>query len=250
MKTQILIVESDLASAVSTFFAHLEGGNFRSYRFVNTYSLAHALAVKPYEEILTDTNMNFPDGKPIVLIARILGHSQFKQIRGTDFFREVFALDNEVSLGRHFFLGTTEENLQNIRKKLNLDYPKVLVAGHLDPGFVSRENPDISYFIDEIAKSGANIVWVGLGSPLQDLVAAEITSRHRITTLAVGAAFDFYSGVKSEAPPRIIRFGLEWIYRFLKEPRRLFLRYFFYSPRFVLLFAMRRIKFKKISEFR
>jgi N-acetylglucosaminyldiphosphoundecaprenol N-acetyl-beta-D-mannosaminyltransferase len=249
MNRRIAVVETALSKAVSTLFAHLENGNFKSYRFVNSYSLAHAWADKAYEEVLTDSNFNFPDGKPIAIIARILGNQGLQQIRGADFFREVFVTDNQRSLGRHFFLGTTEENLQIISTKLNLDYPNVSIAGHLDPGIVSRTDPDIAYFIDEIAKSRANIVWVGLGSPLQDFVAAEITRQHGITTLAVGAAFDFYSGVKSEASPLLIRLGLEWMHRFINEPRRLFLRYFFYSPRFLVLFATGRIRFQKLDEF-
>lgn len=190
--------------------------------FVNSYSCFLANRSEEYEATLTD-GLCLIDGKPL---ARLISRSKktiVKQVRGMDFFSA--ALTYFANAGkRQFLLGATEETCKLIIQKL-----KPSEAGSINyfcPPLVSAEHFDYATALEKIKAHKPDLVWVALGTPKQDIVAHRIARNlESCSVAAVGAAFDFYSGQKKQAPKWMQLIYLEWLFRFLDEPRRLWKRY-------------------------
>jgi N-acetylglucosaminyldiphosphoundecaprenol N-acetyl-beta-D-mannosaminyltransferase len=105
------------------------------------------------------------------------------------------------------------------------------------PPFSTPSSSDLIQWAQEIRQSGADVVWLSLGSPKQDIVAAELSQYSDATVVAVGAAIDFITGTKAEAPSSVQKMHLEWVFRLLHEPRRLWKRYTFGNIHFLVLIA-------------
>jgi len=171
------------------------------------------------------------DSKPIFLTLKILKNS-VEMIRGTDFMRCV--LKSDPGLRNHFFIGSNSEKLFKLCEFISTNYPNVRIAGTFSPPFTDHENI-INLILQNQELKTADIVWVGLGSPKQDYVAAEISKKLNVSAIGIGAAFDFLTGYAREAP-RIFRLsGFEWFYRLIIEPKRLWRRYLFGNLKFIRL---------------
>jgi N-acetylglucosaminyldiphosphoundecaprenol N-acetyl-beta-D-mannosaminyltransferase len=157
---------------------------------------------------------------------------KFEQVRGVDFMREVL-LHSPASL-RHAFIGTSPENLIDILRYVESINPN-LEAFTLSPNFELDLNSQIDLIIDFLLTKKPNFIWIGLGAPKQFIVTYSVAERLNLPTAAVGAAFDFITGNKREAPKIMRKIGLEWLFRLFQEPRRLFKRYFFGNASFLKL---------------
>jgi N-acetylglucosaminyldiphosphoundecaprenol N-acetyl-beta-D-mannosaminyltransferase len=218
----------------------LESGTTRFVRCGRAH-VVHFLAVHPttlarrdaaYCRLLNDGDLNLPDGAPIVLALRMRGH-RTRRATGTDSMQRLCAWSVDEGL-RHFLYGGTPELLAELRRRLERSHPGIAIVGSLAPPFRSITTAELADHADLIRQSQAELVWIGLGTPKQDAVAAELR-RHECAAvfLCVGAAFDFLAGRKSRAPRTLQRLGLEWAYRLWKEPRRLWRRYLIGNPQFV-----------------
>jgi N-acetylglucosaminyldiphosphoundecaprenol N-acetyl-beta-D-mannosaminyltransferase len=134
---------------------------------------------------------------------------------------------------RHFFLGGSTKVLQDLEAEVERRFPQAVVAGRMSPPFRDPSPEELTDWAAIIVQSRAHIVWVGLGTPRQDGVVAALVGKTGAVLVAVGAAFDFLSGNKREAPRALRRTGLEWIFRLATEPRRLWRRYLFGNAQFV-----------------
>jgi N-acetylglucosaminyldiphosphoundecaprenol N-acetyl-beta-D-mannosaminyltransferase len=178
-----------------------------------------------------------PDGMPLVWIARLRGH-RIERVCGPDTMATL--LDRGRAIGaRHFFYGGAPGVAEQLAAHMIARYPGLNVVGTHCPAFrplTADENAEVVRLIEE---SGADCVWVGLGSPKQEHWLAE--HRERLSApllLAVGAAFDFHSGTKRRAPRFMQRTGTEWLFRLASEPRRLLGRYVRTNAMFVWLLAV------------
>jgi N-acetylglucosaminyldiphosphoundecaprenol N-acetyl-beta-D-mannosaminyltransferase len=153
-------------------------------------------------------------------------------VYGPDLFLDVFARGQDVGL-RHYLLGSTPEVLDALQRELRRRFPLARIAGACSPPFRPLSPGELHDQQQDILASGADIVWVGLGTPKQDVHAAELASSLPVVCAAVGAAFDFVAGHKPQAPGWMRRGGLEWTFRLGCEPRRLWRRYLFGNARFV-----------------
>lgn len=202
-----------------------------SVHLVNAYTIALADRDIGYRKILSNSWANFPDGKPLEWISR-LQKSTLQQIRGPWLFGQVMDVGREHQI-RHFLLGSTESTLALLRSELESRYPGVRIVGELSPPFRPLSAAEHLQQDDVIRASGADIVWVGLGTPKQDYEAHRLAMNAPVVAVAVGAAFDFVAGTKREAPSWMSKLGLEWLYRFASEPRRLWKRYLFGNIQFL-----------------
>lgn len=190
---------------------------------VNAYTIALANNNEAYLNVFTANSVNLPDGKPLGWVSRITG-TKLSQVRGPSLFGKV--LDEGRSHGlNHFLLGSTPEVLQQLRTEIEQRYPGVSIVGESSPPFRATTPTEILAQDSLIAESGADIVWVGLGTPKQDFEVQRLASRLPTVSIAIGAAFDFMAGTKREAPKWLTQLGLEWLFRFASEPRRLWRRY-------------------------
>ena len=183
------------------------------------------------------SDLTVPDGQPLVWAMNLLGHSLPSRVYGPDLF--MYACQRAARTGARFYLyGGRETSLERLRTELPRRYPGLQVAGVEFAPFRELSDDEAAETAARINASGADVVWVGLGVPLQERWMAAMRGRLDAPVLVgVGAAFDFHAGIKKQAPDGLQRIGLEWAFRLSQEPRRLWRRYLHYNPRFVVGFA-------------
>ena len=217
-----------------TFSNFIESANFsqgnRSVLFANSYSIALASRYPDYANALSAADCLLADGKPLSLLLRLkyLNHfNLIKQQRGIDILK--YTLSNSKSgYSNHFFVGTTDSNLAQIKKVINKQFPNANVIGTYSPNFTDSYENWIKIFINMTEKSTIDYLWIALGTPKQDLVIDLLRKdlkNQNCLILGVGAAVNFITGEIKEAPNVLKILGFEWLYRFLKEPKRLWKRY-------------------------
>ncbi|GGH41165.1 WecB/TagA/CpsF family glycosyltransferase [Microbacterium album] len=184
---------------------------------------------------------NLVDGVPLsIALSRRPGGSR-DTTRGPTLFREgVVAL---ASSGyRQLLFGGTEDSLNRIMATFAEDGVDITTIDGYSPPMRSLDDEAIEEYLDLIATSKADVIWIGLGTPKQDILAAAVTSRLGITAVCVGAAFDFVAGTVRPAPSWLQGSGFEWLYRFAKEPRRLWRRYTLGNLQFLWVLAREELR--------
>jgi N-acetylglucosaminyldiphosphoundecaprenol N-acetyl-beta-D-mannosaminyltransferase len=211
----------------------------------NPHSYTVALKDKGFAHALKDADWLVPDGAGVVLASRLLGGSINERVTGSDVFSSLNKRMNLVGSMRVFFLGSTKETLELIKKRMACDYPDIKVAGVYSPPFKDVYSPaEISEMVRAINSDAPDVLWVGLSAPKQEKFIFENRARLNVKFVAaVGAVFDFYSGnVKRDRNSWLVNHGLEWLPRLLQEPRRLWRRMFVSAPVFVWHVMRQRVK--------
>ncbi|MCC3652577.1 WecB/TagA/CpsF family glycosyltransferase [Streptomyces sp. S07_1.15] len=201
----------------------------------NAYTLALADRDPVLLRILRSAFLNLADGQPVVWANQLLHRGTALprgRVYGPDLMLDVFSMSQGTGL-RHYLLGSTPEVLAALQRELRRRFPRAVLAGSCSPPFRSLTAQELRDQEEDIRTRGADIVWVGLGTPLQDHRAAELSAALPVVTMAVGAAFDFIAGSKRQAPSWMQQGGLEWLFRLGCEPRRLWRRYLFGNARFI-----------------
>lgn len=195
-----------------------------------------------YQKITNESVLSTADGVPLIWASKILrGNPIHGRSSGPDIL-ELLIRNSKYSHLTHYFYGGTEETIKTLKNKILQMNPKLKIAGMLAPPIrpaqtihtelSSEEKKDL----DQINQSGADLIWIGLGAPKQEIF---MYRAHKYLKkgimLGVGAAFDFLSGNKKRAPLWMQKAGLEWSHRLLSEPSRLTSRYLKTNPKFVAL---------------
>ena len=176
--------------------------------------------------------MAIPDGGPLSSVGRKRGFSKMERTTGPDYLKEVLKISAEEGY-RHFFYGSTEETLEKLQKHLQETYPGVQVAGMYSPPFRTLSTEEDLQIIQMINESHADFVWIGLGAPKQEYWMADHKEKVNGFMVGVGAAFDYLAGNIERAPMWMQKANLEWLYRLMQEPKRLFKRYFYTNTKFI-----------------
>lgn len=208
----------------------------------NAYTLALADRDPAFHQLLREAMMNLPDGTPVVWANRLLHPEEIipkQRVRGPSLFLDVFDIGQEVGL-RHYLLGSTPEVLDALQANLEGTFPAARIVGTESPPFRDMTEVEQAEQLARIEASSAEIVWIGLGTPKQDIECARMAVASKRVFVAVGAAFDFAAGTKAEAAPWMQNNGLEWMHRLAHEPARLWRRYLFGNARFVRATFQRR----------
>jgi N-acetylglucosaminyldiphosphoundecaprenol N-acetyl-beta-D-mannosaminyltransferase len=186
-------------------------------------------------KIHNDAGLVTPDGMPLVWMSRWLGFDRTRRVYGPDLMRTLSALS--VSRGyRHFYYGGDHGVADRLKQTLTGAYSGLQVVGTLTPPFRPLSPEEDDAVIAQINAAKPDIVWVGLSTPKQEFwMAAHVGRLDAPVLIGVGAAFDFLAGIKKQAPRWMRRSGLEWLFRLLQEPRRLWRRYFTIVPRYMIL---------------
>lgn len=176
-----------------------------------------------------------PDGMPLVWLSRLRGFRHVERVYGPDLMLAV--CEKSVAAGyRHFLYGGTEETLDALRASLNRRFGGIQIVGCFSPPFRALSPVEDEEVVARIKSAAPDIVWVGLSTPKQERWMAEHVGRLGVPALVgVGAAFDFHAGIKAQAPRWMQRNGLEWFFRMITEPRRLWRRYLVNNPMFLYL---------------
>jgi N-acetylglucosaminyldiphosphoundecaprenol N-acetyl-beta-D-mannosaminyltransferase len=199
----------------------------------NVHVVVTASGAPLLKNAINESDMATPDGKPVALVLRFNGFPKQERIAGPDLMWRCCA--RAADSGQRIFLyGSTEDTLQRLQDRLRTAFPQLQIVGALSPPFRELSPEEDAWFVTEIAKSGAQIVFVGLGCPKQELWMSAHRGRIHAVMIGVGAAFDFHAEIIRRAPEWMQDWGLEWLHRLLSEPRRLWRRYLVTNALFVL----------------
>jgi N-acetylglucosaminyldiphosphoundecaprenol N-acetyl-beta-D-mannosaminyltransferase len=179
-----------------------------------------------------------PDGQPLVWALRALGHPGASRVYGPDLMAAYLARSAQTGLRHYLYGGRNQGALVQLVNEQRRRHPALRIDGGYSPPFRALTAAEEAFVVQDIARSEADVVWVGTGQPKQEQWMAAFRDRLDAPVLAgVGAAFDFHAGLVPQAPSWMQSGGLEWAYRLAHEPRRLWRRYARYNPRFVAAFA-------------
>lgn len=197
---------------------------------VHTTVMAHDDA--HYHTVQSKAAFVLPDGKPLSIYSRKHGFADAERVTGPDLMLELFCRDNGL---RHYFYGSTEETLAMLRTKLMEQYPNLQIAGMVSPPFHALSEQEDAEEIAKMNESRADIIWVGLGAPKQENWMYEHKDQVQGVMIGVGAGFDYHAGNIKRAPKWMQKLSLEWLYRLLQDPKRLFKRYLVTNTRYLYL---------------
>ncbi len=196
-----------------------------------------------FAQVVNQADLVTPDGMPLVWGLRALGIERASRVCGPTLTLTVCAAAAQANLPIALY-GGTAESLVAFADFLVQKFPKIEIACQISPPFRELTPAEDDAYTQQLIASGARILFVGIGCPRQEIWMAAHQSRIPAVMLGVGAAFNFHSGRVKQAPLWMQQTGLEWLFRLLMEPRRLWKRYFKQNPRFVLLF-LRQLLFKQ-----
>ena len=190
---------------------------------VHTTVMAHD--DENYRKIQNSSVLSLPDGGPLSAHSRNAGNSAAQRVTGPDLMREVLTRSGEHGW-KHFFYGSSEKTLAALKEKIEERYPGAEIVGMISPPFRQLTPEEDTQYVTQINEAKPDFVWVGLGAPKQEIWMAAHQGKINALMVGVGAAFDYESGNIKRAPKWMQKLSLEWLYRLLQDPKRLFRRYF------------------------
>ncbi len=208
-------------------------------RYVSVATVHGIIEAHDHEDfrcIMNGSDLVTSDGMPLVWGLKLLGIPTATRVYGPYLTPRICAVAERKGIPVGFY-GGSPESLAGMIANLRVHFPHLAIVYQYSPPFRSLMEAESAHEIAEIANSGARILFVGLGCPKQERWMAARQGRIPATMVGVGAAFDFLAGTKRQAPAFMQRTGLEWFFRLVTEPRRLWRRYLSTNPRFIGLFA-------------
>jgi N-acetylglucosaminyldiphosphoundecaprenol N-acetyl-beta-D-mannosaminyltransferase len=228
----VRIDPADRALFLETVDSFLACGLSHVIHFLPADPIVRAMDDRRYREVLNGGELNVPDGKSVVWALRLQG-ARSDRLAGGDAM-ELLVRNGEQHGFRHYLFGGEPSVLTALRTRLEQRYPRIELTGAESPPFRALEAWELEEAAARIRAVNTQFLWIGLGTPKQDLVAATFRDLGAAPViLCVGAAFDFLAGTKQRAPEWMQRTGLEWVFRLWLEPRRLGRRYLVGNPKFM-----------------
>lgn len=198
----------------------------------NVHTTVISYEDKEYCMIQNGGIMAIPDGGPLSSVGKKRGHKDMERTTGPSYMGEILKISVEKGY-RHYFYGSTEETLGKLHKILERDYPGLQIAGMHSPPFRPMSKEEDEAIVEQINGTKPDFVWVGLGAPKQERWMAEHQGRISGFMVGVGAGFDYFAGNIERAPEWMQKSNLEWMFRLMQDPKRLFKRYWHTNIRFI-----------------
>ena len=232
---QITATEYDDALAYAV--ARAQNRESTTVAHVTVHSLVTAHGDEVFRAQLNAFDMAVPDGQPVRWAVNYLHRRSLRErVYGPEFMLRLCAEAAEKGVSVYLY-GSTPEVISRLRARLEEMFPRLVIAGCDPPPFRPLTEEEDRETVARINASGAGLLFVGLGAPRQEAFAQAHRDRIRAVQVCVGAAFDFHAGNKKMAPRWMQRRGLEWLYRLIREPRRLWKRYLVTNTIYVWFFA-------------
>ncbi len=230
LKTKINV--TNMQDTLAYIDKHLDAlrGNYICVSNVHTTVMSYKN--KKYRAIQNSAAMTLPDGAPLSRYSRRMGFRDAERVAGPDLMVELFRLSPQKGY-RHFFYGATQQTLNAMRSALERDYPGIAIAGMYAPPFRPLTAEEDAKIIQKINDTAPDFVWVGLGAPKQEEWMYVHRKKLCAVSLGVGAGFDYLAGNIKRAPRIMQKFCLEWLYRLLQDPKRLWKRYVTTNAQFI-----------------
>ncbi len=204
----------------------------------NVHSVMSAARDQALQRALCAAQIATPDGMPLVWALRAI-HDEpiLSRVYGPDLMLHVLDRGRERDL-RHYFLGSTESTLSKLRSNVEARMPGVNICGVGSPPFRPLSDEEVRKIAERVLTEATDVLWLGLGMPKQELLMNRLSSHlPGVALVGVGAAFDFIAGKVPQAPRWLQEMGGEWAFRLWQEPRRLYRRYIFNNPAYLIWLA-------------
>lgn len=238
MKAEVLgcpITKLDLEDFAALAEQFIESGKPHYIAVVNVAKLVKMRSDMDLDHSVRSADLIGADGVPLVWASRLLGNPLPGRVNGTDLMYRLLEKANERGY-RIFFLGAKEEVLESVLDKVRAEYPGVKIAGY-QHGYFSNEEESI--IVNQIRAAQADILFIAFGTPKKELWVKRYLSAMDVPVVhGVGGSFDVLAGVVPRAPLWMQRWGLEWLFRLMQEPRRLWWRYVSTNSRFAFLLGL------------
>ncbi len=233
----VMIDAVDYDAAVEKITTAAEQGRSFTVSALAVHGVMTGATDKEHRYRLNSMGMIVPDGQPVRWALNLLHRTRLaSRVYGPELTLRVLKSASDKGLPV-FFYGSTPEILSGLQRRLRQMFPGIIIAGSEPSKFRKLVETERHQLAERIVSSGARMVFVGLGCPRQEVFAYEMGSLLNMPLLAVGAAFAFHAGLLPQAPPHLQSKGLEWLYRLIQEPRRLWRRYLILNPYYLLLLA-------------
>jgi len=214
----------------------------------NPHSLVVAQSDSSFRKALNSASATVSDGSGTSIVSNILNINIGPRITGHDFFEMTMNMLNEIN-GRVYFFGSSEHVLDEIKTQLKSHYPNIILAGVLSPPFREWSEEENQQMIQEINNSSPDVLWVGMTAPKQEKWIQENRNSLTIPVIgAIGAVFDFFAGTYPRAPKWATKLGLEWLFRLIKEPKRMWKRNFISTPLFLYYCFIQHVILRKYNK--
>lgn len=197
-----------------------------------------------FRRVMNESDLVTPDGMPLVWGLILLGRKDATRVYGPDLTPQILAEAERLRIPVGFY-GGSPSTLARLRQVVCDRFPAIEISYAYSPPFRPLSVEEDAAVVEAINSSGAKILFIGLNTPKQDFWMAAHRGRVASVMVGVGAAFDFLAGSKPQAPRWMMRIGLEWLFRLVTEPKRLWRRYLKHNPRFVALFGMQLLRLRK-----
>jgi N-acetylglucosaminyldiphosphoundecaprenol N-acetyl-beta-D-mannosaminyltransferase len=235
------------AVAVETIESWIAGRQSQYVCITGVHGVMESLRNPEIQRIHNEAGLVTPDGMPLVWVSRLRGFAGVDRVYGPDLMLDLCA-SSPVKGYRHFLYGGREGVADRLAASLRGRFPGLEVVGTYCPPFRPLTEEEDARVVDQVNGSRADIVWVGLGTPKQECwMAAHLGRLDVPVMIGVGAAFDFHAGLVAQAPRWIQRSGLEWLYRLMHEPRRLWRRYLFNNPSFLAMLFLQSVGLRRFQ---
>jgi len=210
----------------------------------NANTLVRSVRNIEIRNLINNFTIKAPDGFPVAKALSFLNKQKFSRVDGYKVFLQT--IENGLNFSkRHYFFGNNKAVTELMIEKLTQKFPDIKIAGYLCPEFMGAEGL-VQRYKDEIESINADIVWVSLGFPKQEMFIDKLCNEINspVNFVGVGAVFEWVAGTKKKAPEWIANLGLEWVLRLVQDPKRLYKRYLIDNTLFVLYF-LRQVFFRR-----
>lgn len=198
----------------------------------NVHTTVTSYEDEEYLAVQNKAVLALPDGKPLSVVCKMRGLTNAARVTGPDLMEEVFRV-SESNCYRHFFYGSTEETLALLKSRLLERYGSLQIVGMYAPPFRQLTKEEDEKVVQMINVANPDFIWVGLGAPKQEIWMADHRGRFQGLMIGVGAGFNYHAGQIKRAPEWMQVCSLEWVYRLIQDPRRLFKRYLRTNLKFI-----------------
>jgi N-acetylglucosaminyldiphosphoundecaprenol N-acetyl-beta-D-mannosaminyltransferase len=231
------------ATATAQIIEWAKRGESRTVCVANVHTVMEAYDAREFQNVINEADLVTPDGMPLVWSLKLEGVKEATRVYGPDLTPTVFeaAEREDVPIG---FYGGSSLVLNQLLERVKGKYPRLKIVFAQSPPYRPLTLQEDREVVKAIRRSGVRVLFVGLGCPKQERWMAEHRGQIPTVMLGVGAAFDFLAGSKRQSPRWMQSIGLEWLFRFATEPKRLFKRYMKHNPRFVVLMALQLMRWR------
>ena len=236
IKTTTVLKTNISETSVEEVTRFLVSQNGITVAVCNANSLVQSIKQPQLLEAINSFDIKTPDGFPVAKSLSFLTKQKFNRVDGFKLFHNTLEKGSSLNLS-HYFFGNSEKVVNQMILNINRQYPDLLVAGYTCPPILSVDEL-VEQYCDLFNKIEADIVWISLGLPKQELFMYKLNQKlqPKANLVGIGGVFDWTAGTKKKAPEWAANLGLEWMLRLVQEPKRLAKRYFVDNFLFIYYF--------------